>query len=251
VSESEERELGAYEAATIDTSVALVDDSLVTGYLTALGRSLTSRTSRANLDWRFTVVNSSAVNAMALPGGFVYVTRAMIEQAGQMDELAGVMSHEIGHVVHRHSVKQLEKAGKREIALLMLCTLTNACRTLGGAIAVQIGADAATAQYSQHDESEADSEAVLITLHAGIDPEGLPTFLKAVMAQRTDRPSPIDAFFASHPTDEARISALDRQIAQLTLKPGQLLRDTPDFHTIQVRLRAMPPPPRDTTDLVP
>jgi predicted Zn-dependent protease len=251
VSESEERELGAYEAATIDTSVALVDDSLVTGYLTALGRSLTSRTSRANLDWRFTVVNSSAVNAMALPGGFVYVTRAMIEQAGQMDELAGVMSHEIGHVVHRHSVKQLEQAGKREIALLMLCTLTHACRTLGGAIAVQVGADAATAQYSQQDESEADSEAVLITLHAGIDPEGLPTFLRAVMAQRTDQPSPIDAFFASHPTDEARISALDRQIARLTLKPGQLLRDAPDFHTIQARLRAMPPPPRDTTGLVP
>jgi len=242
VSETDERELGAYEAAYIDSAVHSINDSAITGYVSALGRSLTSHSSRASLDWHFTVVDTSLVNAMALPGGFVYVTRGLIEQSDHADELAGVMAHEIGHVDRRHSIHQLEKRGKRDLALLMLCTLTNACRTLGGAIAVQVGADAVTAQYSQHDEAEADSMAVVITVRAGIDPEGLPAFLEKVLKQRREEPTPIDAFFASHPTDEARISVLRRQIARLPTSSRQLSHDTPEFHDIQARLRALPKP---------
>lgn len=247
VSESDERELGAYQAAYIDSAVPLVRDSVITSYVTTLGRSMTSHTSRAGLDWRYTVVDTSLVNAMALPGGFVYVTRGLIEQSGQLDELAGVMAHEIGHVVRRHSVTQLQKAGKREIALLMLCTLTNVCNTIGGEIAVQLGADAATAHYSQHDEAEADSEAVVITAVSGIDPAGLSAFLERVLAQRTERPTSLDAFFASHPTDEARIFALRRQITGLGHPAGQLLRDTPEFHAVQARLRSLSPRPQHST----
>jgi predicted Zn-dependent protease len=244
VSESDEREWGAYQAAYIDSLAPLINDSVITGYVASLARSMTSRTSRAKLDWRFRVVNASLVNAMALPGGFVYVTRGLIEQSGRMDELAGVMAHEIAHVVHRHSVKQMQESKKQDVALLMLCTLTSACRTIGGAIAVQVGADAATAQYSQHDESEADSAAVAITAGAGIDPEGLPAFLQKVLEQRTEQPTALDAFFSSHPTDEKRISALRRQIAALGDLAGRsLIQDTPEFHSVQDRLRAMPPAP--------
>lgn len=244
VSESEERELGAYQAAYIDSTAPLITDSVITGYVASLTRSMTSRTSRANLDWRYRVVNASLVNAMALPGGFLYVTRGLIEQSGGMDELAGVMAHEIGHVVRRHSVKQMRESKKQDVALLMLCTLTSACRGIGGAIAVQVGADAASAQYSQHDESEADSAAVAITAAAGIDPEGLPGFLQKVLEQRAEQPTPLEAFFASHPTDERRISALRRQIAaQGDLAARRLIRDTPEFHSVQERVRALPPAP--------
>jgi predicted Zn-dependent protease len=181
---------------------------------------------------------------MALPGGFLYVTRSLIEQSDSLDEVAGVMAHEIGHVVRRHSVKQMHEKKKQDVALLMLCTLTRACSTVGGAIAVQVGADAATAQYSQQDESEADSMAVVITSQAGIDPDGLPVFLQKMLEQRSEQPTPLDAFFASHPTDERRISALRRQIAALGELAGQrLIRDAPEFHSVQERLRALPPPP--------
>jgi predicted Zn-dependent protease len=244
VSESDERELGAYQAAYIDSTAPLISDSVITGYVASLTRSMASRTSRANLDWRVKVVNASLVNAMALPGGFLYVTRGLIEQSDRMDELAGVMAHEIGHVVHRHSIKQMQESKKQDVALLMLCTLTAACRTVGGAIAVQVGADAATAQYSQHDESEADSAAVAITTGAGIDPEGLPAFLQTVLEQRTEQPTPLEAFFASHPTDQARISALRRLItAQGDLAGRSLIRDTPEFHSVQEQVRALPPAP--------
>ena len=247
VSEEDERVIGAYEAAQADSQLPIVRDSVITAYVATVGRSMASRTSRATLDWHYTVVNTSEMNAFALPGGFVYVTRGLIEHSDRFDELAGVMGHEIGHVVRRHSVKQLEKAGKRELALVLLCTLTRACRTLGGAIAVQVGADAATAQYSQHDEAEADSEAVVITLRAGIDPEGLPNFLGKMLEERTERPTPIDAFFATHPTDEARIAALRRQTAALGPAARGLLQDTPEFHAVRDRLRSLPPPPPPDT----
>ena len=124
---------------------------------------MASRTSRADLEWHFKVVNSPEVNAFALPGGFVYVNRGVIEQADRLDELAGIMGHEIGHVVRRHGVEQMQKRQRGEVGLVLLCTLTSACRTIGGRVAVDVGANALAARYSQHDEAQADSEGVLNT----------------------------------------------------------------------------------------
>ena len=248
VSQSDERAIGAEEAASVDSQLPILRDSAVTAFVAKLGQSIASRTSRADLDWRFAVVNTEDLNAFSLPGGFIYVNRGLIENSERLDELAGVMGHEIGHVVRRHSVKQLEKAAKRDVGVVLLCTLTRACHSLGGAVAVQVGADAMTARYSQRDETEADSEAVVNTVRAGFDPEGLPAFLQWMMEHRTDQPTPIDAFFATHPTDAARISNLERQIAKLGRSPQQgLVRDTPEFQSIREHLRALPPPPKDTS----
>ena len=244
VSEADEREMGAEYAASVDSQVPLIADTVVTQFLTGLGRSMTSQTSRANIDWRFKVANASALNAFALPGGFVYVTRGLIEHSDSLDELAGVMGHEIGHVVHRHNVKQLLEAANTDAAVVALCTLTSACSSLGGMIAVQVGADARTAQYSQAQEAEADSEAVVNTFRAGIDPEGLTVFLQRLLDPRTTQPTFIEAFFATHPTDESRIRALRRHIAALPRSNGtRFMRDTPEFQMVRAQLRAMPPPP--------
>ena len=244
VSESDERELGAEYAASVDSQVPLIEDSVVAQFLTRLGRSITSKTSRASLDWRFKVANASALNAFALPGGFVYVTRGLIEHSDSLAELAGVMGHEIGHVVGRHNVKQLEEAAKTDRAVVALCILTSVCSTLGGRIAVQVGAEARSAQYSQSQEAEADSEAVVNTVRAGIDPEGLTTFLQKLLDQRTTQPTFVESFFATHPTDESRIRALRKHLAALPRSNGRTLtRDTPEFQMVRARLQAMPRPP--------
>ncbi len=247
ISDDEEREIGSYEAAQTDSAYALVTDTAINQFVTTLGRSLASRTSRAGLEWHFAVVNTPEVNGFSLPGGYVYVTRGLIETADRFDELAGVMGHEIGHVVHRHSVKQLEKEQRRDAGLVVLCTVTSACSTVGNVLALRVGADAVEAKFSRTDEAQADSEAVVITLSAGIDPEGVPAFFRKMLEQRSDTPTPVDAFFASHPTDEARISALSRQIDELGSLSGRTLeRDTPEFHAIQARIRSLPAPPRLT-----
>jgi predicted Zn-dependent protease len=249
VSERDEREIGSSEAASIDSQVPIVHDTAITQFITRLGRSLTSHTDRADLDWRFVVVNVWPVNAFALPGGYVYVTRGLIEQSDRLDELAGVMGHEVAHVTRRHTARQIQEGRKQDVGVTLLCTLTGLCRTVGGAIAVQIGVEAQTAQYSQRHEAEADSVGVIITRRAGIDPEGLPRFLETVLAQRAEQPTPLEAFFASHPTDESRIAALRRHIAAPG-SPGAaaLTRDTPEYQAFRdlVRRLPLPPPPYDT-----
>jgi predicted Zn-dependent protease len=249
VSPQQEREIGAADAAHIDSQMPLIRDTVIDKFVRALGQSMASRTSRANLDWHFSVVNSPEVNAFALPGGFIYVNRGAIEHADRLDELAGVMGHEIGHVVKRHSVAQIEQAEKGQVGVVLLCTLTPACRSLGGLIAIRIGADAKSAHYSQKDEAEADSEGVVNTVRAGIDPEGLPSFFQKLLDQRAQQPTAFEAFFSTHPTDQSRVSATRKQIEALPRSSLQnLMRDTPEFHAIQARVKAFPPPPKPPAD---
>lgn len=244
VSQEEERTLGAEDAAQIDSSLPLVRDSAANAYVASLGKLMAGKTSRAKLDWRFQIVDSKQVNAFALPGGFIYVNRAVIEQADRMDELAGIIGHEIGHVVRRHSVKQMQKEEKGRVSLVLLCTLTNACRGIGNRVAIAVGADAARAQYSQKDEAQADSEGVVNTMGAGIDPEGLPSFFQRMLDSQKAQPTAVQAFFSTHPTDQARVDATRKQIAALHLDPAHpLRRDAEEFHAIQQRVRALPPPP--------
>ena len=181
VSQDKEVQIGKENAAQVESEVPLLNDTTVDRFVATLGSSMASRTSRADLEWHFKVVNSPEVNAFALPGGFVYVNRGVIEQADRLDELAGIMGHEIGHVVRRHGVEQMQKRQRGEVGLVLLCTLTSACRTIGGRVAIDVGANALAAHYSQHDEAQADSEGVLNTVRAGIDPEGLPSFFQKLL----------------------------------------------------------------------
>ncbi|HEX4468492.1 MAG TPA: M48 family metalloprotease [Gemmatimonadaceae bacterium] len=117
VSDDREIALGRANAEQIDAKLPLVTDSAITAYVQALGQRIASRTGRAELPWHFTVVNSPELNAFALPGGFVYVNRGLIEHSERMDELAGALGHEIGHVVRRHAVQQLKRTGGTPSAL--------------------------------------------------------------------------------------------------------------------------------------
>lgn len=245
ISEDQELAIGAADAAKVDSELPILRDSVITEYVSKLGRSMALQTSRADLDWHFAVVNSSEVNAFALPAGFIYVNRGAIEQADREDELAGIMGHEIGHVVRRHAVEQLQKRESADVALVMLCTLTRACATASGRVAIGVGANAVAARYSQRDEAQADSEGVVNTVRAGIDPEGLPSFFQKLLELQAQQPTAVEQFFSTHPTDQSRVAATRAQIAALSLRPDQPLRkDGPEFHAIQERLRGLPRAPQ-------
>src|SRR6266480_2095394 len=124
VSDESEIALGHANAEQIERRLPLVTDSLVASYVQTLGTRLAEGTSRANLPWQFKVIDSKDVNAFALPGGFVYVNRGLIERSDRMDELAGALGHEIGHVVRRHSVQQLKRGGVTRVGIALLCALT-------------------------------------------------------------------------------------------------------------------------------
>jgi predicted Zn-dependent protease len=216
----------------------------VNAYVRELGLSIARTTPRADLDWRFFVVDSREVNAFALPGGFIYVNRGLIERAQRLDELAGALAHEIGHVVQRHSVSQMEKQNGANVAVGLGCTLTRLCNSDVARAAIQVGGAALFARYSRRDEAEADSVAVKNVINAGLDPEGIPTLFARLIEERRRSPMSIEAFFASHPLEEDRIRATEREIQAIDPRELQgLKRDDPTYQAFRARLDALPRPP--------
>ena len=244
VSDSEERALGDDYAQQINAQLPLLDDPRVVGYVAELGRTIARHTDRASLDWKFYVVNSDAVNAFAVPGGFVYVNRGLIERATRLDQLAGVLGHEIGHVVERHSVEQMKKATGANIGIQLLCTLTDICEKTVGQVVINVAGSALFAKYSRADEIEADSQAVVNVIAAGIDPEGIPEFFRVLIAERKRNPNVLDNFFASHPMEENRV---ERTRALIAAYPEDrlrgLTRDDAGFQLFKSIVAALPPPP--------
>ena len=244
VSEDQEVQIGRQNAEQVNSQLRLVRDTVVTNYVQALGLSIARTTTRSDLDWRFFVVDSREVNAFALPGGFIYVNRGLIERAQHLDELAGAIGHEIGHVVRRHSVNQMEKQTGANVAVGLGCTLTRLCNSDVARAAIQVGGAALFARYSRHDEAEADSEAVVNVIHAGIDPEGIPVLFRRLIEERRTSPLRIEAFFASHPLEEDRIRATEREIKSLDPSTLQgLKRDDPSYRSFRAVLDALPHPP--------
>lgn len=248
VSEDRETEIGARSSAQVNAQLPLVTDPVVVRYVTDLGLDIARRTSRGELDWRFYVIDSPEVNAFAMPGGFIYVNRGLIERTGQLDELAGVLGHEIGHVVRRHSVRQMEEAQRTNLGVSLVCSFTDACKSDAAQAAINVGGAALFARNSRLDELQADSEAAANVIRAGIDPDGIPSMFERLLAERQASPTALDGFFASHPLEERRIDAARRLIdAYDPAELEGLVTDAPEFHDFQARLRSLPrapaPPP--------
>jgi predicted Zn-dependent protease len=244
VSQDEEVDLGRRNAEQVDAQMPLVHDQVASNYVQALGVSIARTTARSDLEWRFRIVDSRAVNAFALPGGFIYVNRGLIERAETLDELAGALAHEVSHVALRHSVRQMEKQTNTGVAVELGCRLTDLCSSEVARAAIQIGGAALFARYSRHDEAEADSQAVQLVVNAGIDPNGIPALFKRLMEERRRSPAGIETFFASHPLEEDRIVATEREIAALAPSLPQGLRsDDPSYRAFKAHLASLPRAP--------
>jgi predicted Zn-dependent protease len=244
VSQQQEVELGANSAAQVSAQLPLIRDATVENYVTTLGNQLAKVTDDRNLTWHFTVVDSKEVNAFALPGGWIYVNRGLIERATNMSELAGVIGHEIGHVTKRHSVQQMQQAEGANVGVSLLCTLTKVCESGVSQAAINVGGSALFAKFSRTDEAEADAEGVKTTIKAGISPNGIPEMFRLLLSERQTNPGALDAFFASHPLEEDRITATEAQIARYPASELQgLTKDTPAFQSFRRRLLALPPSP--------
>ncbi|MDP9205905.1 MAG: M48 family metallopeptidase [Gemmatimonadota bacterium] len=244
MSEDQEVALGRQNAAEINSHLPIVTDPAVSAYIQDLGKSIAKTTSRSDLDWHFYVINTKQVNAFALPGGYVYVNRGLIESTDRLDELTGTLGHEIGHVIQRHSVKQTQDAQKANIGVAVLCTLTNICNSGLAQTAVQVGGTAFFARHSRLDELQADSEGVVNVIRAGYDPEGIPDLFQVLLKERQYQPTVVDGWFASHPLEEARIQKAKKLIA--VLRPDasrRLIVDTPDFQAFRRRVSELPVPP--------
>jgi beta-barrel assembly-enhancing protease len=244
VSQQDEIQMGQQYSAQIAQQMPLVSDPEVVRYVNVLGDSIAKLTLRSDLDWHFYVVDTKEVNAFAIPGGYVYVNRGLIERADQMDELAGVLGHEIGHVVMRHSVKQMQQAQKAGIGITLVCILTGVCNTPGAGTLINNGANAVFAKFSRTDEKEADDQGFQNVVRAGISPAGMVTMFQKLLQERKDKPAGVDAWFQTHPLEEDRIVDIQSQINRLPSSTmSSLATDSRNFHVFKDRLLSLPPSP--------
>ncbi len=231
----DEVSIGRQAAREIEQQVRLYDDPVVAAYIDSLGQALVRHSRRSNLRYYFKVVDTDVVNAFALPGGWLYVNLGLITTAENESELAGVVGHEIGHVVGRHGARQISKAfGLGMLLELAVGENPSAARQVAGQFA-EMGAGLTLLKYGRDAEREADFFAVEETYAAGIDPEGMATFFEKLMAMHESQPKGVEVWFSTHPPSQERIANVRTQIQKLSLRRG-LKADSKRFQQIKARI---------------
>ena len=237
--DAQEVQLGKQFSREIEKEMKIYSDPVVTAYIDQLGQHLANHSQRQNITYHFKVVNTDVVNAFAVPGGYLYVNIGLIRAAENESELAGVIGHEIGHVVGKHGVKQMTRQlGLAAVAQLALGEDQNKLEQMVAGLA----ANGVLMKYSRDAEREADGHAVQEMYDAGIDPEGMATFFEKLLKLQKGKPSKLEQMFSTHPPTTERITAVRSEIVKLPRK-SNLKKDSQRFHQIKKRL----PPPSKTS----
>lgn len=222
----EELNFGREIAARLLGQFKLSGNEKLQKYVNLVGTTLTRNCSRTELDFHFIVIESSEINAYSTPGGYVFVTTAVLEKMENEAELAGVLAHEIAHVTERHIVKELSLKGKEKSAVSSIAAL------LGGAsksaeIAFSQAVDKAVDLilrdgYKKEDEMQADAGAVLLCAFSGYDPSGLVTFLDKVGRIK-------DGVGKTYPMYDVRLATLQRVMSDEGIAGMKLALNTERF----------------------
>ena len=235
-------ELGQQAAAEAERQLPIMNDAVVSDYVERVGQRLVESIPREfqhrEFRYSFKVVNASDINAFALPGGFTYVNRGLIEAASNEGEMAGVMAHEISHVALRHGTAQAAKAQKYAIGQAAGAILGAIIGGgIGGVIAQgsQFGIGAYFLKFSRSYEKQADLLGARIMADAGYDPRDLANMFRTI--ERTSGGSG-PQWLSSHPNPGNRYEYINREAD--ILRVNDPLQNTRDFNRVRTRLRDMP-----------
>jgi Zn-dependent protease with chaperone function len=242
LSEKDEIELGRHAAGEIEKQIRLIDDPTITKYINDLGQALVLRSGRKELTYSFKVVNSPEINAFALPGGFIYVNRGLIETAETQNELAGVLGHEIAHVVARHGAAQAARAGLVQTGLgALAAVLGRGSASTIGQTAAQMVASGMFMKFSREAEREADRLGARMLYDAQLRPQGMVSFFEKLAGLQKSQPNAVQKFFSSHPSPVERSHNVSDLIASLPAS-SELAGDSADFQEVRKLLAALPRP---------
>lgn len=212
VSESQEIAMGQQSDVQAREEYGVVDNAALQGYVQAMGRKLAAVSHRPGLEWHFTVVDSPVVNAFAIPGGYIYLTRGILAYLGSEAELAGVMGHEIGHVTARHTVRQMTRTQLAQIGLGVGGILSPTFGQFGNL--AESGLGLVFLRFSRDDEREADRLGVEYAARAAYDPREVSNFFEVLgrLSAANDRQT-IPGWLSTHPDPPERVQTT-RMLAQ-------------------------------------
>jgi len=235
-------EIGKQVSAQAEKELQMLNDARVDRYLDRLGKRLASKATGEAYPYQFKAVNDMAINAFALPGGFMYVNRGTIEAAQTEGQLAGVMAHEISHVALRHGTNQASKAGLAQSGLGALGIFLGGGGAASTATLIGAGflANSVLLKYSRDAERQADVLGTQILYDNGYDPRGMSQFFEIISAQsKSGRPP---EFFSSHPNPDNRSARVNEEIEKLGGSPGNMRRDSAEFQQIKRYVSSLPKP---------
>lgn len=210
-SEAEEISIGRDVASRLLGAAPLVDDAALQRYVNHVGRWLALQTERPDLPWQFGVLDSPNLNAFAMPGGTIFITRGMLERMRSEAELGGVLGHEIAHVLRKHHLKAIQKGAQTALAG---DALSAALRERAGASRdklIAFGAEMYSRGLDKSDELEADRLGVVIAARGGYDAYGLPAVLQTLQAMNP-QDSGLALMFKTHPAPGERLDALGERM---------------------------------------
>ena len=212
--QDEEIALGQDVAARLLGAAPLADDARLQRYVNNVGRWLASQSERPDLAWRFGVLEAKEVNAFAVPGGTVFITRGLLEKMTSEAELAGVLAHEISHVVRKHHLKAIQKSALASLGGQAASAAFNELNPEAKQKLVSFGTEMYSRGLDKGDELEADRLGVVIAARAGYDPYGLPAVLQTLQAANPSDSS-VALMFKTHPAPTERLQALEPRMRAL------------------------------------
>jgi predicted Zn-dependent protease len=211
ISEPEEIAIGRELASTLLGAAPLVNDARVQRYVNNVGRWLAAQSERPNLPWHFGVLDAPQLNAFAVPGGTIFITRGLLERMRSEAELAGVLGHEITHVVKKHHLKAIQKGAATALAGDALSMALKDKASGANEKLVSFGKEMYARGLDKEDEFEADRLGVVIAARAGYDAYGLPSVLQTLQAMNAED-SGLALMFKTHPAPGERLELLDQKM---------------------------------------
>ncbi|MEW5975472.1 MAG: M48 family metallopeptidase [Acidobacteriota bacterium] len=237
ISLEKEMALGRALSQEIERHSKLMDDPIVTEYINRLSQNLV-RNSDAKVPFTVKVIDSDEINAMALPGGFLYVNSGLITAADAEAEVAGVIAHEIAHVTARHATEQQTKATLVNYASIPLIFVGGGLgQILSNAVGFLIPLQ--FLQFSRKAETEADYLGLQYMYKAGYDPTGFVSFFEKLQAKDKKAPGKLAVAFSTHPPTTDRIEKTEVNIATVLPERDQYIVNTSEFDAVKARLLAL------------
>ena len=217
MSEAQEVAIGREADAEVRREMGLYEDDTLQRYVEEVGLELASRSHRPELPWSFAIVDSPAVNAFALPGGFIYVTRGIMPFLSNEAALAGVLGHEIGHVTARHAVRAYTRSSGAELGLLIGGIFSPAARAAGGL--AQTGLGVLFLRHGRDAELQADRLGAEYAAVSGWDPTGVRDMLLTLsrIGEGSDR-NGVPNWLSTHPDAADRVERVGPTLSELATR---------------------------------
>jgi len=244
LTEEEEIALGRQFSAEYEKKVEILNNSIIDTYLNHIVRKLGDASQRPRWPYQVKVVNSAVINASAIPGGFLYLQRGLLEFVEDENEMVGALAHEIGHIVARHTTNQMVLAFRarklyeqvKDNVLHNNEAVTRVIEALGGPVVLL-----AQLKYSRENESEADMLGFYEMLRAGWHPNGLLKFFTRLQKLEKEK-STIDIMLSDHPATEERADAIRKELTTVTIT-APLVEQSMKFRALKTALKMMAPAP--------